>query len=862
MTPISSDDVLLHPLLPPRKGHSAFSLLGNAEKPEMCTELQLFLGVQPVDRFPNRPDHFLYKLAMARLRLVGFRYADIQRVCPFSENTLRKWARVLQSGSAAEISRTFGLASRSKITPDAEAYVRYRYKVLLGEGRPDYRQTIRRELDDAFGKSVSGERLRWIFREVDAEDARLREGGVGGAQEPGSDERGGAPASASTGSDEDSEVIPAGADASMSAGRRVDSAPAGTISGSIADCVKPQSSCALQGGKAGLSRNFSADSAAVPDRDGGAIPPVSAMPLSGARIPGAERFLHHLGLVLFLPFFGALKQRLGPGAQPVFQWIAQLLAGAVNAEQGKLLNTEALAFLIGEVKTSAQGLRNRLSQLYSRQFVTRLAAVNAALFLPEPDAKQPVAVYYDPHGKAYTGKLPFLKGWCGRLGKIAKVIYMDTIHSAAGCPLFVRHYDNFYDLRERVFFTRKEFRNVLRHAFGFTPPLVFVMDRGIYSIDGMKKFVDPHFDLITWDMDNSGWDWAKPTRTFIWRKPRNHSCDLREYRFECQEGVWKHDARFRRIVARVAAPDGTTGCVAILCSARDLTTERIVRLMCNRWIQENDFGYMIAHLGFDELDSRRAVPYAADTPVHDRMVESRAFKRLRKEREKLNRKLGALLCKKKKALAKFDQECKAFPQKQGERIASDIALLYERIASPNFASACRAIQRRLARARKTIAEFPERRRKLEKRYRLKIEAEQRALDDVEKQLSETVENESRLQALIEEHYLQPDTSRKAVMDMGRLLARNAFYQLMESFRPLYDNRRDDHDILRSLVTASGNIHTRHRTVLVELLPAPRYTRSARKAIDAFLAIQSAHLTDWFGRAGADTDRAVIVRVKS
>jgi len=40
------------------------------------------------------------------------------------------------------------------------------------------------------------------------------------------------------------------------------------------------------------------------------------------------------------------------------------------------------------------------------------------------------------------------------------------------------------------------------------------------------------------------------------------------------------------------------------------------------------------------------------------------------------------------------------------------------------------------------------------------------------------------------------------------------------------------------------------------------TGSARKAIDAFLAIQSARLTDGFGRAGADTDHAGFVRVKS
>ncbi|GAH19511.1 unnamed protein product [marine sediment metagenome] len=49
---------------------------------------------------------------------------------------------------------------------------------------------------------------------------------------------------------------------------------------------------------------------------------------------------------------------------------------------------------------------------------------------------------------------------------------------------------------------------------------------------------------------------------------------------------------------------------------------------------------------------------------------------------------------------------------------------------------------------------------------------------------------------------------KSFMDAIRLSSLNIFYCLMDIFRPLYNNYRDDHVILRELTRAMGIIEKR------------------------------------------------------
>ena len=131
----------LHPILLPNKGHSLFSLLGDQKEISASKYLYLYLGTCLVDRVPNDPGHFLYKMVMARLRLVGFKYAEIRQVCPYCENTIRNWSRILARGDAQEVANAFGLNSRGKLTTDSLAYVENRYRELKTLKRHDFRKT-------------------------------------------------------------------------------------------------------------------------------------------------------------------------------------------------------------------------------------------------------------------------------------------------------------------------------------------------------------------------------------------------------------------------------------------------------------------------------------------------------------------------------------------------------------------------------------------------------------------------------------------------------------------------------------------------------------------------------------------------
>ena len=58
------------------------------------------------------------------------------------------------------------------------------------------------------------------------------------------------------------------------------------------------------------------------------------------------------------------------------------------------------------------------------------------------------------------------------------------------------------------------------------------------------------------------------------------------------------------------------------------------------------------------------------------------------------------------------------------------------------------------------------------------------------------------------------------MDVIKILARNIFYKLLRIFRPIYDNFREDHKLLRELTQASGIIEIK-KNVMICTIDTPR-----------------------------------------
>jgi hypothetical protein len=225
-----------------------------------------------------------------------------------------------------------------------------------------------------------------------------------------------------------------------------------------------------------------------------------------------------------------------------------------------------------------------------------------ASFLSDGPGKGKV-YFFDPHSKRYTGQLKVLKGWCGSLHSVSKIINLDCFHTETGRPCFIQHYSPYYDMRERFFMSLSLFDEL------FSPDersgRTFVIDRGIFGIECFYRFEKD--SLITWEkgFDGSGWNENKSPAKFIRHKRKNGSSGKKKkYSFECQESPWSKMSGIRRIIVKATNHNGDTIIVSVLCSNPEMPLEDVVWLIFNRWLQENDFKYLDRHFGIDQLDSR------------------------------------------------------------------------------------------------------------------------------------------------------------------------------------------------------------------------------------------------------------------
>ena len=69
---------------------------------------------------------------------------------------------------------------------------------------------------------------------------------------------------------------------------------------------------------------------------------------------------------------------------------------------------------------------------------------------------------------------------------------------------------------------------------------------------------------------------------------------------------------------------------------------------------------------------------------------------------------------------------------------------------------------------------------------------------------------------------------------------------MEMFRPLYDNLRDDHLVLRHLTQCSAIIEKCDHCIRVNLLPSMQFARKPYRIIDEFLKQVSIEINSEFG----------------
>jgi hypothetical protein len=254
---------------------------------------------------------------------------------------------------------------------------------------------------------------------------------------------------------------------------------------------------------------------------------------------------------------------------------------------------------------------------------------------------------------------------------------------------------------------------------------------------------------------------------------------------------------------------------------------------------------MNRHMGINELTSRDQESYTAiGARLEDRQVLSREYKALRREKMREESAWERLLLKREKQ--RTTQAAKIRSERATRhRLTRQIRKLSDAHGDANHHRELKQCRRALERlVAKHKANRIERRSRKQQINQL-IDAQARAVETAGKRMAESVREESRLQALIDEQYVRLDTRRKAFMDAIRISSRNIFCKLAMEFRPLYNNYRDDHFIVRELTRSSGIIHKRDGMAHVLLMPTMQFQPATRDIVQIFLARMSQRINDHF-----------------
>lgn len=502
-------------------------------------------------------------------------------------------------------------------------------------------------------------------------------------------------------------------------------------------------------------------------------------PRARAAVP---QLVSHAGVLLFAPVLSTLREALAtyPRLWPLVKLVLTCVwLGAVNLEQSKLLHRPSLKFLLGTRLFTRDRLRRLLNTLAADPAVpAAVFAANLSLTPPEERA----IFYFDPHGKEYTGAKKILKGYFTSLHGTRKVVHADFFHTRGGRPVYFEHSDNFADMRDR-------FREVLprfRALLGVTSEqsLTFVMDRAIFSHAIFDYFLAPDSPnhLITWEKWYHKGQFVsdRATQDCVLTRPRNHRQDLLRYAFRYYEEAWSKRPAIRRILVRAVAPGKHEVEMAILCTDPTRSAEEVITLMFSRWVQENDFSYLIEHFGLDQLIAYRAISFdELRALITDRDVKSVDYKVALAQKQTAESELQKLLLKQ--------------HTQQRPRAALHTA----------------------------------------------IDAKTREVDEFTQAMQTTQQEESRLERLVEESYCRLDTSSKTLMDAIKILAHNIFYLALAPFREQYDNYRDDHTLFRHLSRCPGIAWSTDDQVSVVLMPDMHLPRKTRQVVEDVLALINA-----------------------
>lgn len=695
-------------------------------------ELHLYYGAELLEKVPDDREHPQFKMLVGRLYNADVNARILGEVFGASRKTMKRWGAAVTCGDSQVLARVLaGRGGNRKFIETIRRYVRMRFPSIYRETQYEYRSRMLEEIEEVFDVCLSGETIRPLLNELKAIERAKR------------------------GENTQTQKEQTACDCDKMEHEMHDDAKVAMANNTRDIVMQPDINDA---GPANNNRKGSPTFCEEPSEQ--------------------VTLCHHAGVLLFFAQLLRIETWVDqdtakeePCGWLIKQWLAAILLGAVNIEQTKLLDYGSLQALLGRTLRLTHGQRTELGYMASNEMVQMLLRFNAR----EVNAAHCSDFYYDPHTKQYTGMHKVLKGWCASLKSIAKVLHMDFVHTADGYPVYIYPTDNYEDLRERFTLVIQKFRAVIEDE---QKVLTFVFDRGIYAQKTFQTIIENETcHVITWEKNYKPitWQTSDISGSFALERVRNHAADIKTYTFEYIDTTWEKDQRMRLIHVRATNPKERTVKVGVLCDDTKRDAQQIIRLIFQRWIQENDFKYLDTHFGINEITTYATTAYdELQEHTIDKSMKSGEYKALEMTLKESREKLAKLLLR--------EHE---HPRKNKKRTA-------------------------------------------------KIEELTSNIVQTRDQLSTTEKEMSRLEFLIEQNYVRLDARNKHIMDAIKLIARNAFYALLKPFKKLYNNYRDDHVLFRNLTQSAGVLRQTPDIVEVTLLPTPHYPPKTQRIIQRIL----------------------------
>lgn len=590
------------------KKNPHFTICRDASNPG---KLYVYFGAALMEVISDDASSPEFKLLIARLYNAGVKAKSITEKFGIARTTMKRWGDALKSGDAdCLVAALSGQGPPRKLTPEILSFIKVRFLQIYQENHYNYSLIIRKEIKEIFGKEISSESLRPLFKELKTN------------------------ASVSD-QDEGREMPPVGRNPGLE--KRANKCDLADSIGhtdmsmdTVSDRVTDADKVAYKQGCG--SEAMDASKEPIPKDN-----PKQSLVFDSESVA----FCYHVGVLIFSHEINGFDEHMNDDLCK--QFLLTVLLGAKNIEQTKLLDFNALKAMLGVATSNRYLQRTSLSEMSTEDNVKALLQYNAQLV----NAKQYRDFYYDPHVKHYSGAEKILKGWCPTIRSGSKIINMDFIHTAPdGHPVYVEDTDNFHDLRERFIEEVKEFRDIV----GFEDQiLTFIVDRGIYSFKVFETIInDEQLHIVTWEKGykKDRWDDGNISGEFSIHRGRNNRHDLRRYDFEYIDQDWDKKENVRQIIVRASNPKRKTIEVSILTDDTSRKAEEMIELMFCRWVQENDFKYSEKHFGINEITSYSKISYKdLKELIEDKQVKRGEYKAYEKEAETIRKKLKNALYK-------------------------------------------------------------------------------------------------------------------------------------------------------------------------------------------------------------------------